>query len=145
MKSIFNLFNQVCAGFLAGFGIAFVVGYIAFQGELFRQGAESLGVSFFGLSYFFGGFITSVIFWSFSKGRVSAKYLGIFGVAVIAVGTIGLGNMVTEHGAGTPTNMLINVEGMARLVSQIFFWAIPAVGVILYGYAVIEAKQDRSE
>ncbi len=138
-----STFNQIGAGLLAGFGISFVVAFIGFQTELFRQGAESLGVSFFGFSYFFGGLITSVILWALSKG--SAKFLGFFGVAIIAVGSIGLGNLMADSGSSAPIDVQRNIEGMARAVAQLFFWGIPAVVVILYGLALVDAQPKKPE
>lgn len=140
-----SFFNQIGAGLLAGFGVSFVVAFIGFQTEIFRQGAESLGVSFFGFSYFFGGLVTSVILWALSKGRSSAKFLGFFGVAIIAVGSIGLGNLMADSGSSAPIDVQRNIEGMARAVAQLFFWGIPAVVVILYGFALAEAQPNKSK
>lgn len=136
-----SFINQVGAGLLAGFVISFVVAFIGFQTELFRQGAESIGVSFFGFSYFFGSFITSVILWKLSKGKSSAKYLGFFAVAIIAVGCIGLGNLMADSASSFP----IDIEGMARVAAQLFFWVIPAVVVIAYGFFLFEAQPSKSE
>lgn len=140
-----SFFNQIGTGLLAGFAISFVVAVIGFQIDIFRQGAESLGVSFFGFSYFFGGLVSSVILWALSKGRSSAKFLGLFGVAIIAVGSIGLGNVMADSGSSDPIDLQRNMEGMARLVAQLFFWGIPAVVVILYGVALVDAQHNKPE
>lgn len=137
-------FDQIGAGLLVGFVISFVVAYIAFQAELFRQGAESIGVSFWGFFYFFGGLVTSVIFWGLSKGKTPARYLGFFFVAIVAVGSIGLNNLMVDSNAGSQLDLQRNMEAMAALVAQIFFWGVPAAVVILYGFALVEAHPKTS-
>jgi hypothetical protein len=131
-----STFNQIGAGLLVGFGIAFIVGYIVFQAELFRQGAESIGVSYFGFSYFFGGLVVSFILWGLSKGRSSPKYLGFFVIAIIAVGSIGLNNVLAVSSAGDPLDFQRNIAAIAQLVSQILFWGVPPALVTLYGFAL---------
>lgn len=140
-----SFINQVGAGVLAGFFISFVVAFICFQTELFRQGAESIGVTFFGFSYFFGSFVTSAILWKLSKGKSSAKYLGFFAVAIIAVGSIGLGNLTADSVSSAPIDMQKNIDGFARLVAQLSFWVMPAVVVIAYGFLLSEAQPRKPE
>lgn len=138
-------FNQIGAGLLAGFVISFVVAYVAFQAELFRQGAESIGVSFLGFSYFFGSLLTSFIFWGLSKGKTPARYLGFFFVAVVAVGSIGLNNLMADPNIGSQLDLQRNFEAMAMWVARIFFWGVPAALVILYGFALVEAHSNKSQ
>lgn len=140
-----SFLNQIGAGLRAGFGISFALVYIAFQAELFQQGAESIGISLFGFVYFVGGLITSIILWALSKGRSSAKFLGLFVVTVVFVGSIGLGNLMTDGSHSASMSMQINIDEMARLVAQLFFWGVPALVVIFYGYSLVEAQPNKSE
>lgn len=128
-----STFNQIGAGLLAGFGISFVVGYIVFQAEMFRQGAESIGVSFWGFGYFFGGLLTSLILWAASKRAYHGKWLLFFFVTIVAVGSIGLNNMIADPYATNAMDLQRNMAAMAQLVAQILFYGVPAALVLFYG------------
>lgn len=136
-----SAFNQIGAGLFLGFAISFVVGYIVFQAMIFRQGAESIGVSYFGFGYFFGGLITSVILWALTKERNNARYLGFFVVAIIAVGALGLNNSIDGSSGGNILDVERTLAAMAQLVAQILFWGVPAALTILYGFTL---KDERS-
>ena len=140
-----GIFNKIGSGLLVGFGISFLVAYIIFQFELFRQGAESIGVSFFGFGYFFGGLISSIILVALSKGRSQARYLVLFFVAIIAVGSIGLNNVIADSNAGNSLDVQRNMTAISRVVAQVFFWSVPAIMVILYGFALYEARHKKPE
>ncbi|MFJ3110375.1 hypothetical protein [Pseudomonas putida] len=132
MKRMSTL-NQIGAGILAGFGISFVVGYIVFQAEIFRQGAESIGVSFWGFAYFFGGLLTSIILWAASKRAYHGKWLLLFFVTIVAVGSIGLNNMIADPYETNAMDLQRNMAAMAQHVAQILFYGVPAALVLFYG------------
>lgn len=128
-----STFNQIGAGLLAGFSIAFVVGYIVFQAEIIRQGADSIGVSVWGFGYFFGGLLTSLILWAASKRAYHGKWLLLFLVAIVAVGSIGLNNMIADPYATHAVDLQRYMAAMAQLVAQILFYGVPAALVLFYG------------
>jgi hypothetical protein len=145
MKRRMGAFDQLGAGLLIGFIISFVVAYIAFQAELFRQGAESIGVTFWGFCYFFGGLVISTIFWILSKGKTPGRYLSFFGIAIVVVGSIGLNNVLAGASSGGQLDMQVNVELMARLLAQIVFWGGPIALVIFYGFALVENQPKNNK
>lgn len=138
MKKRMGAFDQLGAGLLIGIIISFVVAYILFQAELFRQGAESLGVTFLGFCYFFGGLVISTIFWGLSKGKTPARYLSVFVIAIVAVGSIGLNKVMAGASSGGQLDVQETADLMARIFVQIIFWGGPIAVVIFYGFALVE-------
>ena len=128
-----STFNQIGAGIVAGFGISFVVGYIVFQAEIFRRGAESIGVSFWGFSYFFGCLLSSLILWAASKRAYHGKWLLLFFVTIVMVGSIGLNNLIAASYTTNTMDLQRNMAAMAQLIAQILFYGVPAALVLFYG------------
>jgi hypothetical protein len=52
---------------------------------------------------------------------------------------------MADSGSSAPIDVQRNIEGIARAVAQLFFWVIPAVVVILYGFALVEAQPNKPE
>lgn len=125
--------NQICGAFVITFLLAFVLGFIAFQSAMFRDGMDELGVGPIGLGYFLGGLCVSLLFALMGGRKVPLVF---FGVAIVAVGSLGLNQLLA--GAYTPDGEMLNISRklsqMGHVVALVLFWATPGISSLFYAY-----------
>lgn len=131
-------------GIVAGIGLGMVLGtifsFLVFQGYLFSTGMAEIGVGQIGFSYFVSCFVASLFFAFTTKDKLM---MTAYPIAVVAVGAIGLNQVVAEP--ITPGGEMFNIQAsfaqMANLAAQLSFWGVP--GVVTVAYAVMRWEQTR--
>lgn len=149
MKAIGKIFT----GIVIGYVMAIIIGSIILQGALFQQGADMIGVGTWGMYYFVGGFIASCVLMCFPGSRKRVSIIGLYPVAVIIVGSIALNSHLTDIiGTGSGSDELTerftaNLGQLAFGMSQVVFWATPALVTFIYAclyYAQVTSRTDES-
>lgn len=149
MRAIGKIFTGIVIGYI----LAIILGSIILQGALFQQGADMIGVGTWGMYYFVGGFIASCVLMCFPGARKRVSLIGLYAVAVIIVGSIALNSHVTDiMGTGSGSDEIAerfasNVREMGYLMSQLAFWATPALVTFIYAclyYAQVTSRTDES-
>lgn len=132
---------QVFAGIGLGMILSTIIGMIVFQATIFRMGLEELGVGQIGFSYFVGGFLASLYF-ALAGGR--KLFLLAFPIAVVAVGALGLNQIIADPYAATSGDMFniqANLHAMGQAVSNCAFWGVP--GIVTAIYAITRWQDTR--
>lgn len=143
-----QLIGKIFAGILLGMALSFVIGTVLFQGFLFDRGSEILGIGPVGLTYFLGGFITSLILVSSPGVRDWKRFIGAYPIAVVVVGSLALAGFMSD-GAVQRQGGLFAVEQMlsevAKMVGQMFFWGTPTVVTGWFAYLYWSTKRTSRE
>lgn len=126
--------NQICGGIVIGSVLAFILGFVAFQSKLFSDGMNELGIGRIGLGYFLGGFLVSVMFALMGGKKLP---LAIFGLAVVAVGSLGLNQLMAggyAQSGGDIHNFSQTLSALTNSIALVLFWGTPGLSCAFYAF-----------